>query len=346
MDNTVTAFEHSCVEQVLERLQYFLLSKFCTILKEHGQLPHVLASFRVAVLNSSTFLLKLLPCEKELEADLVKKKKSLREYAKVFDLPLGMRVCLVNECTSLISAWQSWSVVQGGFELCAKGGAGIEYGEVNVRLEHSAVVVGNRLSLSKVLLGLGGYCDMLETFEVYSPAWSLQPLTLLVYNPEGLFSAASTPSDLEGNHVKSSSLSVQSFLQLCLQWLKCSNPQHQYQGHVSTAYFLRYIQHCWCLVLAPDAHSQSSFVSTLPQSVPPLPINHLRQSVVMDREEEKREESPCTVTLEAFLTQGALEAGVSRYSLTFTNMHAYRTLQSSTGQELNSCLYAILLHFF
>lgn len=361
MDNAVTAFEHSCVKQVLERLQSFLLLDFFNTLKEqHVQHSQVLSTFRAAVLDSSilaSFLMKLLPCEKELEVDLVKRKKSLRKFAKVFDLPLGLRVSLVNKCSALVCAWKTWSIVEGGIEVDSAGGGGaggghggVKCGDVNVRLEHTAVVLGNHLSslpFSSSQVLLGGHSNKLEVFEAFSPAWGSQPLTLLVYNdppPQGLLSndlnwmTQEPESEFESDLSRRSTLSVQSFLRLCLQWLKCGVPdidknhhyqhhqtgQHkgQHKGHVSTAYFLRYIQHCWCLVIAPNNSTQTSIMNPprqlqaqvgqqTPSNNTPLlnrsPMQNRQDKSVSTSSSSSTSTSTVSLTLEAFLTQGIAE---------------------------------------
>jgi hypothetical protein len=324
MASDVSAFERHCVKHVLRRLQSYLLSDFFSILQDNGQHSKVLNKFKESVLDTSvltTFLMKLLPCENELKSDLNKKKKSLREYAKAFDLPLGLRVSMVNKCFELVSAWQAWSVVDGGLVPCVSNEDG---GSPTLELCPSAstVILGECLSSphphGNEGEGGGGYYDVLEKYEVYSPLWSSRPLVMLVHNPHGHFSPPST--DNLGRETQSSSsfsptsMSVESFLRFSLHWIKCSEQQHSHlryfqQGHqVQQAYFVRFIKQCWCLVIAPeDNTAASSLIHSVPvprNNLVNIPMQVQYRTLMRQHKPKETCEFTVTLSLEDFLTQG------------------------------------------
>lgn len=289
MESDVSALEKECAKQVFDKLRSFLLSDFVSILKKHGQQPSVLSNFQAAVSDTgllTTFLLKLLPCQEESEDEGRMKKKSLREHAKVFDLPLGLRLSLVNQCLDLVSGWHSWSVIEGGFQAATpmSNNPGISL----LKLTPTAVVLGSCIAPSSQVLG--EHYKKLATFEVFSSTWSSRPLTLLVYDPSNSL-VKRHHDDEEDVSSGVGVMNLESFLRLSVQWLRCTEASLSDRDapcRVSRAYFLRYIKQHWCLIIAPSDNQ-------VPRS--------LTSTTSLDRPNERPIET-MTMTLETFLTQG------------------------------------------
>lgn len=282
MDHDVISFGQQSVRRVLEKLKSYLLGDFLAFLREKGQKSALLETFRAIVQDPSvlvSFLLKLLPNDKPYTAA---QKKSTREFAKVFRLPLGFRVTLVNKCSALVSSWHSWTVIEGGIEECTVRDQG---GGLGVQLSNQGVVLGECCTSSS---SKGrGYSDIIEAYQAFSPAWGSRPLLLLVYNQNG-------------REVESSALSVQSFLRLSLQWVKySSSPEIAHDnGYVAKAHFVQYIQCRWCLVISTFPLQQN-----LPTDHSRLLLAVSQQSALCSITEEHRSH---TVSLAEFLLQGSL----------------------------------------
>ena len=175
---------------------------------------------------------------------------------------------------------------------------------MSVRLAASSVVLGQRLSSSHS--PAEEYANMLESFEVFCPAWSPAPLTLLVFNPQGKFTTSSSQQSGSAEE-EPSTLGLEAFMRLSVQWLQCSQHHHhhhrlqqhqqhdhQWHGHVREAYFLRFIKQCWCVVIAPVPESN------LQRAAMQLEYTQLKTK----SQEEERERHRVTMSLEDFLTQG------------------------------------------
>jgi hypothetical protein len=279
---SASAVEQYCISQLLEKLRSFLFNDFTEVLKERGQCASVVDGFQKAAMDKTIlekFLFNLLPSEATSEVlEAEEKKKVLRDYAKVFDLPLGLRVILVNRCLSIVSDWQSWSVIDGGFRINSEE----KSGAIGLQLSPKAIVLGTSLAST---CPEGNTVSVLNVFEVFSKSWSDTPLTLIVYDPKH-----EHESDAGGLTKKS--LSLETFLLLSMQWLMCG--EQQKQGGpcgVTKGYSLRYIRQSWCLVVASTVYQISSQPTNILTALMPSPF----YSGVA---------ATCTETLEDFLSRG------------------------------------------
>ena len=288
----VLQFEEFCLNQLVIKLRSYLQNEFIVFLKKQGLLSNDLEKFYgitsdVSVLSS--FLLRLLPAE-QVVTDSVQEKKSLRDFAKVFCLPLGLRVALVRECSIKVSSWESWSVVEGGLELC---NGDMENGKkCSLRLSESAVMLGVQLSTPE---NADGYYASLESFEVYSRSWGRLPLSVLVYKGNDFVSA--------------DCLSEKSFLSQSLLWLKCNelvprNTNEGKIGHVSKAHFVREMKGCWCLITSPS-HLYSEYVPELFDKFGSSTMHF--EYVKLTDQVRRSDERHHTMSLVSFLQQGVVE---------------------------------------
>lgn len=209
-----------CGQQLMRKLRTYLLHDFCSFLKAKGQNEETLRSFKKTVLEKNmlkSFLLQLLSCNDGTQCEIQQRKEVLREYLKAFKIPLGLRHALVNKALSMVTGWNSWSVLKGNFESCPS--------------------MTEEMTPLRDTVILGGLCTKstfnssdIEVFEVYCPAWGPKSLALVVVKP----------GRTEDYNVSNA---LHAFLELCLRWIQLSG------SRLHNAHFVQQIKEMWFLVV-------------------------------------------------------------------------------------------------